>query len=349
MNATLDVGTGYLPDFIRNDVLAHLPTRSGEGIHRALYDLARVLTPYRTVAQREAILRGYAAQCDRHVPEMEIQAALADGARRAWKPNGYTVESSPQPPQPKFSLEVFKRFVAGAPRADARQLIERSPVPVDEQTPATVLHALYRSGEKVLIFDDLRSQGQAVWERPGIASHPGMASAPRIASATPHSLDHFTSGRRCGVWFLANPADAIFRVNDTGRLSRRSAQNLTAWRYLLVESDRSDISPDEWLTALMRLELPIVSIVETGGRLPHALVHIGAENKEQWDAKRDELRPDLIMIGADVAALSGVRLTRLAGCERAGHEDVEGRYHEFPDGPRAQRLIYLNPQPLVLS
>jgi hypothetical protein len=58
MNA-LDIGSGYVPDFIRNEVLAHLPTRSGEGIHRALYDLARVLTPYRTVAEREAIVRRY--------------------------------------------------------------------------------------------------------------------------------------------------------------------------------------------------------------------------------------------------------------------------------------------------
>ena len=50
----LDVGTGYLPDFIRNDVLAHLPTRSGEGIHRALYDLARCWR--RTARSRNARL-----------------------------------------------------------------------------------------------------------------------------------------------------------------------------------------------------------------------------------------------------------------------------------------------------
>ena len=113
---------------------------------------------------------------------------------------------------------------------------------------------------------------------------------------------------------------------------------------MLVESDRSDISPDEWLTALLRLELPIVSIVETGDRLAHALVHVGAENKEQWDAKRDELRPDL-MNGSERMwlRLAACRLTRLARCERAGHEDAEGLYHEFPDGPRLQRLLYLKP------
>jgi hypothetical protein len=93
----------------------------------------------------------------------------------------------------------------------------------------------------------------------------------------------------------------------------------------------------------VRLELPIVSIVETGDRLPHALIHINATSQEEWGTKRDALRPDLIMIGADVASLSGVRLTRLPGCYRCGREDADGVYRQFPNGPRLQRLLYLNP------
>jgi hypothetical protein len=48
---------------------------------------------------------------------------------------------------------------------------ERSPVPVDGQTPATVLAGLYRSGEKVLILT-ISIAGQAVWEHLGIALIP---------------------------------------------------------------------------------------------------------------------------------------------------------------------------------
>jgi hypothetical protein len=33
----LDVGTGYLPEFIRNEVLPNLPRHSGEGIHYGLF------------------------------------------------------------------------------------------------------------------------------------------------------------------------------------------------------------------------------------------------------------------------------------------------------------------------
>jgi hypothetical protein len=331
---TLDVGDGYLPEFIRNEVLPNLPRRSGEGIHYGLFTLARVLTPYRSVAERAAILRAYASQVDRHVSESEIADALRCGALRAWRPNGYASCGGERSKAVRggpggFDLAAFRKFIADAPRIDAEWLVRRSPLRVDEQNPVTFLAAIFRRGEKALVFDDIRTQGY-VWTQWG-------------PWCDPHSLDRFVHGRPCGVWFLINPSDARFRINGARRWSRRSAENIVSWRYLLVESDRPDISPDEWLTALVRLELPIVSIVETGDRLPHALVHVGAENKEQWDAKRDGLRPDLMRIGADVASLSGVQLSRLPGCYRYGREDAAGIYRQFPDGARLQRLLYLKP------
>jgi hypothetical protein len=332
----LDIGKGYVPDFIRDEILPNLPRQSGEGIHRALYDLARVLTPWRTAAQREAILRSYAARCDRPVPETELQAALRDGARHAWKPNGYTVESSPQSPQPKFNLEAFKRFVAGAPLVDGRWLAERSSIPVDEQTPATFLYALFREGEKVIIFDSPCSPGKAIW------THPGG----RLCGARLHaSLDRFVKGAPSGIWFLSNPIDGVWRPNGAEKWSLRSEGNITSWRHLVLESDRDDISEGEWLTFLAGLHLPIAAIVETGRRLPHALLRIDAETKAEWDHIRNRLAPLLIRGGADPNSLSAVRLTRLPGCERLGWEDEHGVYREFADGPRVQRLLYLTPQP----
>jgi hypothetical protein len=332
----LDVGAGYLPEFVRNEVLPSLPRRSGEGIHRGLYDLARVLTPWRTAAQREAILRCYAALCDRHVPETEIQAALRDGARRAWKPNGtdgVALRDPRDPAMPRpggFTLEAFKDFVAGGPRVDERWLAERSTLPVEGQTPFTFLQAISAQDEQVLLFDDVRTQG-LLWTHPrGAQAHDGP----------PHSLhlNRLIRGRPCGVWFLTNPVDATLRINGFGRLSRRSTGNITAWRYMVVECDRADISEGEWLTALVLLRLPIVSIVSSGDRLAHALVHIGAGSNEEWNARRNELLPDLVRIGADVSSLSAVQLTRLPCCERLGRQDAAGAYQKFQDRPRMQRL-----------
>jgi hypothetical protein len=246
----------------------------------------------------------------------------------------YEVTSKPavRPPIPRFDREAFRRFVAGHAPVDAEWLERRSPICPANQTPASFLRALYYKGEHVIIFDKLCSRWLAIW------GHIGLACDDRI-------LDRFAKGAQSGVWFLCNPVDGVWRLNREERWSLRSQENVTAWRYLVLESDRSDISAGEWLAFLVALELPIAAICETGGRLPHALVRVDAASKEGWDRIRDALAPLLIMGGADRDALSAVRLTRLPCCERLGREDEAGAYHKFPNGPHLQRLLYLNPQP----
>ena len=135
------------------------------------------------------------------------------------------------------------------------------------------------------------------------------------ATQHPHS---FCQGRSQRGVVPCNPVDGVWRPNREGKWSLRSQENVTAWRYLVLESDRGDISAGEWLAFLVALQLPIAAICETGGRLPHALVRVDAASKEGWDRIRDALAPLLIMGGADPDALSAVRLTRLPGCERLG-------------------------------
>jgi hypothetical protein len=57
---------------------------------------------------------------------------------------------------------------------------------------------------------------------------------------------------------------------------------------------------------------------------------VDAESKQQWDAKRNQIRPILVPLGADEAAMTGVRLSRLPGALR---------------GLQQQELLYLNPNP----
>ena len=241
-------------------------------------------------------------------------------------------EPAPAARKPEFALQVFRKFVVGFEGVNAEWLVEKSPICPWNRTPASFLHALYRKGEKVIIFDDFRSQGQAVW------THPGLPYDAR-------NLNHFVRGNRLGVWFLCNPVDGAFRPNDAGEPSRRSAHNVTSWRYMVVESDRTDIEACDWLKALVQLPLPIAAIYETGGRLPHALLRVDAPTKQAWDNVRDQLKPALVMLGADPGSLSAVRLTRLPCCERLGRQDERGVYYPFKDGARLQRLLYLNPEP----
>ena len=142
---------------------------------------------------------------------------------------------------------------------------------------------------------------------------------------------------------LINPVDGAFGPNENGRQSRRSAANITSWRYLLIESDNAEFT--DWLAALVQMPLPISAIYTSGGRSTHALIRVDAESKAHWDIITADLKPALMVLGADSGAMTAVRLSRLPCCERLGRTDRHGVYNRFSDGPRLQRLLYLNPAP----
>jgi hypothetical protein len=170
----LDLGPGYVPAFITEDVLPSAPVRPAGGIHDYLFTLARVLHPWRSEEQISNILHGYALQRGRHVPESEITAAIRRARLYAWNgqthsdTGAFTPHPPVQVPEPQFDSEAFKRFIAGTDNIDADWLAARSPVCPWNRTPASFLHVLYSEGDKVIIFDDFRSQGQEVWEHPGL-------------------------------------------------------------------------------------------------------------------------------------------------------------------------------------
>lgn len=229
-------------------------------------------------------------------------------------------------------LERIARKLDGA---DAEWFAARSKKQVDSRTPASFLHELYNPGERVVIFDTFKSQGQHLWTH----------KAPPYNA---RELDSFRTGKPRGVWFLCNPvsgeyADTGTLNNDgTPHLSRRSWRTVSSWRYVLLESDEAN--PAHWLCVLAQLPLPIAAIYTSGGRSIHALLRLGAESKVQWDASVCEMEPLLIELGACEGSLSAVRLSRLPCCERLGTEDKHGNYLRYTE-PRMQELIYLNGAP----
>jgi hypothetical protein len=120
---------------------------------------------------------------------------------------------------------------------------------------------------------------------------------------------------------------------------------VSAWRYLVLESDVAEAAM--WLRALVLLPLPIAAIYTSGGKSIHALVRVDAECKTAWDALRNDLLPVLCPLGADAAAMTAVRLSRLPGMFRHGTRDKEGKRIAY-NPPRLQELAWLNPEPLAL-
>jgi hypothetical protein len=218
----------------------------------------------------------------------------------------------------RFERMVLERIAAqaGGIPDPVGFLRERSPVAVDGLDSVGVLRWLYPrgSGEKVLLFSEMRSQGQMAWSA-------DWASATRN--------EDLPAGPE-GVWFLPQPVDGQYHSNPRlgGKPSRRSEESVTAWRYVVLESDQAD--PDLWLRALVQMPLGIACICESGGRSIHALVRLDEVSKAAWDEQVRAMKPVLVTLGADPGALSAVRLTRLPQARR---------------GNRRQRLLFLDPNP----
>ncbi|HYG78451.1 MAG TPA: hypothetical protein VEK08_25850, partial [Planctomycetota bacterium] len=150
---------------------------------------------------------------------------------------------------------------------------------------------------------------------------------------------------------MSNPVSGEWFESEArkDRMTRRSWRAVTAFRYLVVESDKADMW--QWLAAVAQQPLRITAIYTSGARSIHLLVRMDATSKEDWDAGAAGMKPHLIPLGADRKVFSAVRLTRLPYCFRDGTIDEvehDGKkthvYRRFPE-PRLQDLLYLNPQP----
>lgn len=255
--------------------------------------------------------------------------------------------TAPKPPKrPPYAPHKLASFAARCPFSiTPAWLAARSPVPVPETqgtaTATAFLDALFNPGERVLIFTREYSQGDFV-HRAGDGSY-RLADRPGV-SAVPSPLPE---GGPLGVWFLAAPVTGRWEVNAQNRAAdgspkkgRRHGACVTAWRFMVLESDEA---PAElWLRALVQLPFPIVAAYTSGGRSIHALVRVDAAGKESWDALRDDMAPILCPLGADPAAMTAVRLSRLPGTLRHGSRGKDGKPYSFPE-PRLQRLLWLNP------
>lgn len=218
-------------------------------------------------------------------------------------------------------------------------LRERSAIDPFEMDPGQFLEFLYEPGERVVIFDSFRSQGQWIWDHErGFRSSTIAPAAVYETKGKPYERDggHFSAGFAGpgdGVWYLCNPVDGDWHWMEDGensRWSRRWEPCVTSWRYMVLESDKADAR--QWVAMAVQLPLRISAIYTSGGKSVHVLVRVDARSKAQWDEWKEQIKPILVTLGADPGCLSAVRLTRLPGCRR---------------GDKFQKLLYLNPAPTM--
>ena len=221
--------------------------------------------------------------------------------------------SSPGQPRVNHDPEFTGKIVKAAGNVDGEELLRKhSPVDPSNADLKCFFDSLYLPSEGVLVFELLEGQGDCLYE-----------VGTRIPDSLPLQAEE-------GIFFLTNPVDGFFHPNrrENGKLSRRSAEAITAYRYLLIESD--NVPVEDWLRILIQLPLPIAAVTLSGGKSVHALVRVEADSKSDYDEGRRRLRPILGALGVDLQATSAVHLSRLPTAYR---------------GEVQQKLLYLNSLP----
>jgi hypothetical protein len=309
------------------------PAVSGQHGHTATFLAARVLIQGFGLSTDQAwpFALTYNARCMPPWSERDLRRKLDQALvlKSEDKPRGYLLgedvsgysTETARPTKPKLEYEPEKLATVASALSDdisAAYLETRSRFTCWNRSPAGFLHKLYKPGEKVVVFDVFKSQGCEVWEHPGISGN--------LAT-----LDYLQKGHE-NVWYMANPVDGEYHWNPReGHDSRRSEESVTSWRYAVIESD--DAPKHLWLRALVQLPLPIAAIYDSAGDSIHALVVVDALSKSDWDRiVREELAPIIVPLGADLGAMTAVRLSRLPNCRRE-------------ETGRIQALLYLNPEP----
>jgi len=260
-----------------------------------------------------------------------------------------------------FDGDLLEKAAAAVGPVTREELERRSGMRLATVTPELFLSALYPSGSRVLVFTRFASQGQYLWAVPGADDRMGGAwELGRTQEVKARRVDKLPREGNCGVWFLNQPVDGMWRENPgkyrqdgTPEFSRRHEPCVMAWPYLVLESDIPGIE-GQWMSYLAGLRLgALVAMYTSGGKSVHALIRLNAESKWEWDQIRDTVKPLLTKHGADPGVFSAVRLTRLPGCLRHGTErrvpgakELDYQRYMGRDGkpePRRQELLYFKP------
>jgi hypothetical protein len=306
---------------------------SGAGVHSWILATAN---RYRIagMSEAEAERRITEAMTRRPSPANEVITAVRKAYTSAWTPGSTTrwtrlsLNRSPVPITViKFDMTKLRAMAEKVrmPSNWRHWLWERSPKRPEVMNSYSFLAHLYQSGERVLVFDKMDSTSPIATV--GITC-PMDCRVPEFVQVG--------GNYGLGVWYLSNPVDGGLHPNprNEGKLSCRSEEAVTSFRYAVLESDQAPVGL--WLAFIVQLPLRVSAIYLSGGRSVHCLFRVDATSKAHWDSIIAPLKRPLKVLGGDAGALSAVRLTRLPQCWR-------------PEKNGFQRLLYLCPNPPPVS
>lgn len=113
-----------------------------------------------------------------------------------------------------------------------------------------------------------------------------------------------------GAWIRFNPLDGKGVKND----------NVTDYRYALVESDSMDLAKQNAI--IRELELPVAALVYSGKKSIHAIVRVDARDYQEYRKRVDYIYSICKKNGLDIDVQNRnpSRLSRMPGVTRNGHK-----------------------------
>jgi hypothetical protein len=293
--------------------LRNMPPSGGGGCHAALLGIANLgrLAGF----SREQVAPDLAAHVHgtRKITDAEIWAAVNKGFD-SLSTNSSHLNTRAAAPRPAVDgAKLLDAIVKRGAAFDESELWEKSPVRIDwppECDGIEVLRRLYRPEHHLFI---------------GTRFDSGAGHVLPVSEW----ITRFERGISIPEHIVPNPLCGKLGPTKDGKPSYRADSCVTQFRLATGEFDT--MPREKQLHFWAGVPLPIVVLIDSGGKSIHGWIRINAINANEW-AQRVEGRlfSLLTAVGVDGSCKNESRLSRMPG-------------HFRKDRKRWQRLLYLNP------
>ena len=293
-----------------HEALKNFPTPGGGGAHP--YELKIANLGFIAGLSADQIfqdIRRSAPQGSRRIPDREISEAV-NKAMQDHNGGTYTPRPRPAPVVQNGKVALQKIMGQGRIRDDA-DLWEASPIRLWEEPkddPALLLETLYEPTDLIWI-------GERV--QPGTVGD--------TIRTTGEWITFLQDGGKTGPHIIPNPLTGAPATKKTGGgETYRGDGNISSYRYCMAEFD--DLSREDQIRFWSAVKLPIVALIDSGGKSIHAWIDVQqwakVETPEQWQTEIKTKLYDQLLIpyGVDSACSNAARLSRLTGHFRTEKE-----------------------------
>jgi hypothetical protein len=255
---------------------------------------------------------------DRRIPDREIQDAI-NRALADHHAGTFTPKARPKPAVNDGKI-ALQRIINQGRYSDEADLFEVSPIRLHDIPERDMVLFL-----KLFKPDDLIFIGER-----HVAGIMGQTIRTRN-----EWIAFFEAGGKTGPHIILNPLNGIPTVKKSGDGDTlRGDGNVLEYRFCVSEFD--GLSRENQIRFWSAAKLPIVALIDSGGKSIHAILDISklakVETSEEWQTEIKSRLYDTLLtpLGIDGACANPARLSRLPG-------------HYREEKEQWQRLLWLSP------